>query len=98
VDLLDRLAKAQGLNRSQQLRQFLGEARPMLRQAVEALEAAMQTRDEVLKHVGSTQLERLDAVMAEIEKTSDAALGALARVESAIAAREAGLSDDESIN
>jgi len=88
VDLLDRLAKAQGLNRSQQLRQFLAEARPMLRQAVETLEAAMRTRDDFLQVIASTHGESMDAVLAEIEKVQNAALGSLARLEGAMAVHE----------
>jgi Ribbon-helix-helix protein, copG family len=96
VDLLDRLAKTQGLNRSQQLRQFLAEARPMLRQAVETLEAAMRTRDDFLVHIASTHGEALDAVMVEIEKVQNVALGSLARLEGAMTAQESkGLDADE---
>ena len=89
VDLLDRLARAQGINRSEQVRQILAESRPMLRQTVETLEAALRQRDEFLQAIAEAEAAGLSELIPEVQRVQDSILGALARLEGAMAAHEA---------
>jgi hypothetical protein len=83
------LAALQGLNRSEQMRQFLGEARPMIRQTVEMLEAALRSRDELLKVLSEAEIAGLESLLPEVEKVQGAVLGAMSRLEGGLAAHEA---------
>lgn len=89
VDLLDRMAAVQGGNRSAVLREILAEFRPMFRQLVETLEAAQRQKDQFLESVGASALAEMLALEPEVEKIQNAALGAMARAESALVALEA---------
>lgn len=97
VDLLDRLATLQGLNRSQQLREFLEQARPMIKQTVETLEAAMRNRDQLLDAIARSELTALQALLPEVEKIDAAVLGAMSRFEGAMTADQAKLTDEDLI-
>lgn len=87
VDLLDRLAALEGSNRSEQLRNMLESARPMIKATVEALEAANRTRDAFLDQAASYALGDLTDVLPEVERVSKVMLGAMSRLEGAAAAR-----------
>ena len=89
VALIDRLASLEGSNRSQVMRMFLGEARPMLRQTVEVLEAALRQRDDLLSLVGQASIAGLEGLLPEVEKVQNAVLGSMARLEGALAVHEA---------
>lgn len=82
VDLLDRLGRLEGLNRSAELRSILGQLRPMLRQTVEAFEAASRVRDML---TDGTKVSELETLLPEAQRVQDAYLGFLARLEGAAA-------------
>lgn len=81
VDLLDRLAALEGLNRSAELRSMLAQVRPMLRQAVEAFEAALKARDMLSDSARESNVSRLNAMLPEAQRVADSYLGFLARLE-----------------
>lgn len=89
VELVDRLAASQGINRSEQFRQFLAQARPMLRQTVEVLEAAQRQRDELLETFSEAELTGLAELLPEVERVQGTILGSMARLEGAMAAQAA---------
>lgn len=89
VELLDRLAELEGSNRSAELRSMLGQLRPMLRGIVEALEAAMRTRDEFAQEAGKVALGEFGELLPEVDRVQNAMLGALARLEGSATARAA---------
>lgn len=97
VDLLDRLARAQGINRSEQVRQILAESRPMLRQTVETLEAALRQRDEFLQTIAEAEAAGLAELIPEVRRVQDSIVGSLSRLEGALAAHEA-LADPRASN
>lgn len=88
VELIDRLAALQGINRSEQMREFLASARPMIRQTVETLEAALRTRDDLLVTIGEAHLAALPELVREVENVQNAALGSMSRLEGALAAAQ----------
>lgn len=94
VDLLDRLGRLEGLNRSAEMRGILQQFRPMLRATVEAFEAAMRQRESLDDAMAKASVAQLEAVMPEVERIQNAYLGAMARLEGAAAAHAAG-DDDE---
>lgn len=89
VELIDRLAALQGINRSEQMREFLANARPMIRQTVETLEAALRSRDDLLVTIGEASLAGLAELMPEVERVQDSVLGAMSRLEGGLAAAQA---------
>ena len=86
VDLLDRLARLEGLNRSAELRGILRQFRPVLRGTVEAFEAAAASKVQLEHAVASASVDELAAVIPEVERLQNVYLGALARLEGAAAA------------
>ena len=86
VDLLDRLGKLEGLNRSSEVRNILEQFRPMPRATVEAFEAAARQRDQLDEAMAKASVAQLEAVMPEVERIQNAFLGAMARLEGAAAA------------
>lgn len=88
VELIDRLAALTGSNRSEQMRVFLAELRPMLRQTVETLEAALRQRDDLLRVVGEADVLGLQGLLPEVEKVQNSVLGAMSRLEGKMAAAE----------
>lgn len=95
VALIDRLAELEGSNRSAELRSMLGQLRPMLRQIVEALEAAMRTRDEFALEAGKAALGEFAELLPEVDRVQNAMLGALARLEGSAAARAVSETDQD---
>jgi hypothetical protein len=95
VDLLDRLAELEGSNRSAELRQILGTLRPTIRQVVEALEAALRTRDAFTEAAGAAAANELLELLPEVQRIQNVMLGSLARLEGAAAARAAGPTDQD---
>lgn len=87
VDLLDRLATLEGSNRSAELRSMLLDLRPMLQQVVEALEAALRTRDEFSQAAGAVAAAELLELVPEVQRLQNVMLGSLARMEGAAAVR-----------
>lgn len=86
VDLIDRLAKAEGSNRSEELRAMLLNLRPMLKATVEAFETASAQRERLDQVVLDAGLQDLEALLPEVEKLRRAYLGAVSRIEGAAAA------------
>lgn len=89
VDLLDRLAKLEGRNRSQEMRGILEQVRPVLTATVSAFEAALAQRDRFDKVAASAALSGLEELGPELENLTKQFLGAMARMEGAAAVSEA---------
>lgn len=89
VDLLDRLGKLEGRNRSAEVRDILTQFRPMLQATVQAFEAAEQQRLKLDDAMALAAMQQLEAVMPEIEKIQNVYLGALSRIEGAASAKAA---------
>lgn len=85
VELLDRLAALRGLNRSEQMREILGSARPMMEQTVHVLEQALKQRDRLLDTFTQAEVLGLQELLPEIEKIQNAVLGSMSRLEGAMA-------------
>lgn len=88
VDLLDRLARLEGKNRSHELRGILREARPVLTATVEAFEAALRGRDQLDELARSGLISELESALPEIEAMQRAYLGAMSRLEGQAAAKD----------
>jgi hypothetical protein len=86
LDLLDRLAALEGLNRSQELRSIMAQFRPMLRSTVEAFEQALRQREKLSEAAVSASVARLQELAPEVEKMRDSYLGMMARIEGLSAA------------
>ena len=95
VDLLDRLAALEGVKRSAELRSILAQLRPMLRQTVEAFEAAANARDLLTAEASAVQVSQLEALLPEVQRVQEAYLGFMARLEGETAVLDARR-DDES--
>lgn len=95
VDLLDRLAQLEDSNRSAELRSILAEVRPMLRATVDAFERASAQREQLTKAAAQARVDELEAMLPEVEKLSQAFLGAISRIEGAQAARDHGSGSGE---
>jgi hypothetical protein len=93
VDLIDRLGRLEGRNRSEELRSMLIEMRPMLQATVEAFEAALRKRDEFDQKAAEAAAGGLMALLPEVENISAAYLGAISRIEGAQAAGDAPASN-----
>lgn len=85
VDLLDRLAALEGVKRSAELRSILAQLRPMLRQTVEAFEAAANARDMLTAEASAVQVSQLEALLPEVQRVQEAYLGFMARLEGEMA-------------
>lgn len=94
VDLLDRLAVLEGRSRSSEMQSILEQMRPMLRQTVEAFEAANRQRDAFNRAAAQAQIEGFEHLMPEVERLQNAYLGAMARLEGAAAAADPEPDDD----
>ena len=90
VDLLDRLAALEGVKRSAELRGILAQLRPMLRQTVEAFEAAANARDMLTAEASAVQVSQLEALLPEVQRVQEAYLGFMARLEGEMAVLDAG--------
>lgn len=88
VDLLDRLAKLEGSNRSAELRSILAQVRPILRGTVEAFEAALRARDQLNAAAASAAVSELEAILPDVEQLQNSYLGIIARLEGEAAAAE----------
>jgi len=88
VDLLDRLAKLEGANRSAELRTLLRALRPQLKQTVEAFEHADKMRGQLDRAAAEATLTELAAIQPEVDDISRRFLGAMAKLEGAGAAAE----------
>ena len=86
VDLLDRLAKLEGQNRSQELRGIFDQLRPVLTATVEAFEAALAQRDKFDAAAATAAVEGLQELLPEAEEMARRYLGAMARLEGSAAA------------
>lgn len=81
VDLLDRLAKLEGMNRSQELRGMLQQMRPMLKQTVESFEAAIAQKDAFDQKAAEMAISGLEDLLPEVEALQRQYLGAMSRIE-----------------
>jgi len=95
VDLLDRLAALEGIKRSAELRSILTQLRPMLRQTVEAFEAAASARDMLTVEASNVKVSELEALLPEVQRVQEAYLGFMARLEGETAALDARRDDDD---
>jgi hypothetical protein len=94
VDLIDRLAKLEGMNRSQELRGMLQQLRPMLQQTVEAFESALAQRDAFDLKAAELAISGLEDLLPEVEALSRQYIGALSRIEGKGAARVSDSGDE----
>lgn len=88
VELLDRLAKLEGSNRSAELRGILAQMRPVIRATVEAFEAALRARDQLDQAAAQATVTELEAIMPDVQRLQNVYLGAVARLEGEAAAAE----------
>jgi len=98
LDLLDRLARAEGVNRSQELRSILEGIRPMLIATVDAFEAALRQRDAFDEKAAQMAVQGLQVLLPEVEALQRAYIGAMARIEGAEAAEGAQLENAPASN
>lgn len=89
VDLIDRLARLEGLNRSQELRGVLQQLRPTLQTLVDAFEAALAQRDLFDQKAAELALSGLEDLLPEVEALNRQFMGAMARIEGKGTARAA---------
>ncbi len=89
IDLLDRLARLEGLNRSEEMRSILRQVRPMMKATVEAFEAALAQRDLFDQAAADAAVVGLEQLLPEVEELSRRYAGAMSRLEGAAAASEA---------
>jgi len=89
VDLLDRLAKLEGQNRSQEMRGILAQLRPVLLATVEAFEAALAQRDKFDQVAATAAIQGLEELLPEVEEMARRYMGAMSRLEGSAAAAEA---------
>lgn len=87
LDLLDRLARLDGTNRSEQLRVILSSLRPTLSATVKVLEKAERTKQNFLNQVSENALGDLNDVLPEVERISNTIIGAMARLEGAMVSK-----------
>jgi hypothetical protein len=90
VDLIDRLARLEGMNRSEELRGMLQQLRPMLQQTVETFESALKQRDLFDQKAAELAMAGLEDLLPELETVQRAYMGAMARIEGKGAAAAAG--------
>lgn len=88
VDLLDRLAELSGGNRSEQVRELLASVRPMLRQTISTMEQAVRSKEELLDLASRAEFAGLSELLPEVERIQNTVLGAMARLEGALAVAE----------
>lgn len=81
VDLIDRLARLEGQNRSQELRGILLQLRPMLQATVSAFEAALAQRDAFDRKAAELAISGLEHIGPELENLTNQYLGAMSRIE-----------------
>ena len=88
VDLLDRLARLEGQNRSAELRGLLLQVRPVLRATVAAFESAVSQREKYDVAAAEVALRDAEALIPEADRLARQFLGAVSRIEGAAAAAE----------
>lgn len=88
VELLDRLARLEGANRSAELRTLLRALRPQLLATVTAFEHAEQMRGQLNRAAAEATLTELAAIQPEVEDISRRFLGAIAKLEGTAAAAD----------
>lgn len=86
VFLLDALARAEGLNRSSELRSLLEQVRPMMRQLVATFVTAEGQRAKLNEAMLNATLSELQAIEPELEDMNRKFLGAMAKLEGHAAA------------
>lgn len=86
VELIDRLARLEGSNRSAILRSMLDEVRDVLGQTVTAFEGAVAARERLDRAAADATVSELEQVREEMEQLQLRALGAIAKLEGAAAA------------
>ena len=85
VELLDKLAKIEGKNRSMELRAMLAQVRPMLAEIVRVYEEADKHRAALDQALVNASVSELEAIKPEIEEISKRFMGALAKFEGHVA-------------
>jgi hypothetical protein len=86
VDLVDRLARLEGSNRSAEVRSVLAQLRPVLQQTVETFEAALGARDALTRAAAEASAEEFETIQVELERLQLMYAGVLSRIEGAAAA------------
>ena len=89
VELIDRLGKLEGMNRSQEMRGILLHLRPMLVSTVEAFEGALAMRDKFDAAASAAAVAGLEELLPEVEELARRYMGAMSRLEGSAAAAEA---------
>jgi Ribbon-helix-helix protein, copG family len=93
IELLDRLAKLEGSNRSAELRGLLTQVRPMIRDLVEMFERAASQREALDAALVNLTVSELQAIMPEVDEISRRFLGTIAKLEGTQAAADAPASN-----
>lgn len=94
VDLIDRLGRLEGQNRSQELRGILLHLRPMLEATVNAFEGAVAQREAFDQKAAEMAISGLEHIGPELENLTNQYMGAMARIEG-LGAAAAAAADDE---
>ena len=94
VELLDRLGKLEGQNRSQEMRGIMEHLRPVLTATVEAFEAAVAQRERFDQVAATAAIAGLEALEPELEHLTRQFLGAMSRIEGATTAATDDEGDD----
>lgn len=89
VDLLDRLARLEGQNRSQEMRGVLEQLRPVLLATVEAFEGALAQKEKFDAAAATAAIEGLQELLPEVEEMARRYMGAMSRLEGSAAAAAA---------
>lgn len=85
VELLDKLAKFEGTNRSAELRGMLAQVRPLVGEVVRVYEEAERHRELLDQALVNASISELEVIKPEMEEISNRFLGALAKFEGHIA-------------
>lgn len=81
VDLLDRLAALEGLNRSAELRAMLAQVRPVLRATIETFERAITQRIKFDSAASRIEFSKLESLLPEIESIGNQYLGIVSKLD-----------------
>lgn len=94
VDLLDRLGKLEGRNRSQEMRGILEQLRPVLLATVEAFEGALAQKEKFDAAAATAAIQGLEQLLPEVEQMARDYMGVMSRLEGAAAVAAAENDDD----
>ena len=81
VELLDKLAALEGLNRSAELRSMLAQVRPMVEQVIATFDSVNSQREALDAAIAAATVSDLEAIGPEIEDIGRRFMGAMAKLE-----------------